>query len=64
MYQGSVAILVQEELQRHLKQIERIDHRILKVILTRKDANAPVAILATYAPHMGYTVEGKNNTGA
>ena len=49
MYQGGVAILVHEELQHHIKQIERIGHMSLKVILTSKNANAPVAILATHA---------------
>ena len=63
MYQGGVAILVHEDLQRHIKQIERIDHRILKIILTSKNANAPITILTTYAPHMGYTVDERNNTG-
>ena len=59
MYQGGVAILVHEELQHHIKQIERIDHRILKIIPTNKNATMPITILATYAPHAGYTVEEK-----
>jgi len=63
MYQGGVAILVHEELQRHIKQIERIGRRILKITLTNKNATMPITILATYAPHTGYTVEEKNNTG-
>ena len=56
MYQGGVAILVHEDLQHRVKQTERIDRRILKIILTSKNATAPITVLATYAPHMGYTV--------
>ena len=57
MYKGGVAILVSEDLQRHIKQIERIGRRIPKIILTGKNATDPNTILATYAPHMGYAVE-------
>jgi len=63
MYQVGVAILVHENLQHHIKQIERIVSRVMKIILARKNATAPITILATYAPHMGCTVEEKNKTG-
>ena len=63
MYQGGVAILAHEELQRGIKQIERIGHQILKIILTNKKAAMPTAILATYAPHTGYKVEEKTTLG-
>ena len=63
MYQGGVAILVHEDLQLHIKQIERVGRRILKITLATENATAPINILETYAPHTGYTVEAKNNTG-
>ena len=63
MYEGGVAIIVREDLQRRVTQIERVGNQILTIILTNKNAVAPVITLATYAPHMGYTVDEKNNTG-
>ena len=59
MYQGGDAIIVRGDLQRRIKQIERADHRIRKSILTNENATAPIAILETYAPHTGYTVDEK-----
>ena len=58
MYKGGVAILEHARTQHHIKQIERVGHRILKIMLSTKNAVAPIAVLATYAPHSGYTVGG------
>ena len=59
MYQGGVGILVREEMQRHIKQIELLGRRILKIIPTSQNADDPITILSTYAPHMGYTLAEK-----
>ena len=61
MYQCCVAILVHEDTQHRIKQIGRVDSRVLKIILTGKNATSPIKILATYAPGMGYTVEEKQH---
>ena len=56
MCHGGVAILVHEELHRHIKKIERVGRRILKITLTSKKATTPITTLETYAPQSGYTV--------
>ena len=56
MCQGGVAILVFGDMQRHIKEIARIGRRILKIIFSAKNAVAPIAVLAAYAPHNGYTL--------
>ena len=58
MYQWGVESLVSDDLQHHIKQIERIVHMAMGVILSTKNAVSPKTALAIYAPHSGYTVWG------
>ena len=58
---AGVAVLVHEELQRHINQIERIGRRALGITLANRKATMQIAILATYAPPHGYTVEKKQH---
>ena len=59
MYKGGVANIAQEETQYRIKQIERIGHRIVKIIPANKISDAPLVVLSTYAPNYGYAVDAK-----
>ena len=61
MYQGGVAILTRECLQRRVKQIEHVRRRALGNALATKHADAPIAMCAAYAPKMGYAVAEKRH---
>ena len=52
---GGVAILVHEDIERHIVHIHRINHRIMKITLRSDESHTPVAITNTYAPHQGKT---------
>ena len=47
----------------HISMIQRIDHRILKVTLGHPETHTPLTILATYAPHQGYTKHENTHWG-
>ena len=56
MYQGGVASLLREDMQQHIKQIERVELRILQIMRSAKNPVAPIVVLASYAPRNGYTI--------
>ena len=63
MSQGGVAVLIQEDAQKHIDAISRINHRVATVTLTSKEESAPVTIIATYAPHRQYSHRDNKNVG-
>ena len=56
-----MAIAVRHEMAPHISTIQRIDNRILKITLDHPDTHTPLTIIATYAPHQGYSNHEKNN---
>ena len=54
MYQWGAAIRLHENMQQHIHQVIRVDHRILKVIPKADKASIPITIITSYAPRKGY----------
>jgi len=55
-----VSIAVHQEMAPHISTIQRIDNRILKITLDHPETHTPLTIIATYAPHQGYSNHEKN----
>lgn len=60
MYQGGVAIIIHADMQQHIHQITRINHRILKITLKSQRPSIPITLITSYAPHKGYKHEIRN----
>ena len=50
---GGVAIIVHEQIAKHIIHINRISHRIMTITLHSIDTHTPVTIISPYAPHKG-----------
>ena len=47
-------------MQQHIHHIQRVDRRILKIILKSDTTSTPIAVTTSYAPHKGYKHEARN----
>ena len=51
------------ELEHFISNIQRIDHRIMTSTLHDQPKDIPIKIVATYAPHKGYSRKEKKSNG-
>ena len=59
-YIVGVDVSIRRELSPHISAIDRINSRILKVALCRKESHTPITPIATYVPHQCYKNHDKS----
>ena len=63
-YRAGVAIAIKNSIKGNITRINRINGRIMEIILKTDKNIKNLSITNSYAPHQGYSSNGENNTGA